>query len=134
MEGQLDDLVRRARSAADRFGAEVVIMAKDYNAYYSAGSYDELHDGRIDYDQLASGGKCGPYRPLESVYGSYDDFGYRREHERYRPRDNYDSYRVCRGYRSGEAAFGYDRNYARDNVRLRVAQEKPGSFSKAAGR
>jgi hypothetical protein len=79
------------------YPSEVVIMTRDYNAYYV-------------------------------------DPGYRREAESYRPRVDYDSYRADRVYRGAEVALGYDGNYARDYVRLRAAQEKPKSLSKAAGR
>jgi hypothetical protein len=105
-------------------------MTRSYDSYYSGKSYDELYDGNRNYDSLASGSGAS----LEFDYGDAYCAGYRRERDEYRPRASYDSYYALQGYRSAEAARGYDRNYARDNVVLRARQEKPKTLGKAAGR
>ena len=105
-------------------------MIRSYDSYYSGRSYNELYDGNRDYDRLASGSDTS----LEFDYGDSYSAGYRREREQYRPRASYESFNALQGYRSSEAARGYDRNYARDNIVLRARRERPKTLSKAAGR
>lgn len=79
-------------------------MWRNYDNYYSQGTYEELQDGGFDYANDLKG------------------------------RRSYDYHQQSRPYRGAESPFSYDLNQARDLARPTASPTQPKALSMAAGK